>query len=203
MIKQIILYVKKFLLEFLHINSIILEINTIHNKLLELDSYYYDRKNVQNVNSEKCINFMYPDVDDYLNYKWETYKFINVIPNGEKTNQIQIYLKHIGFKTNFSQINGANHKMLIKVIDPLNKASWQTPWMDACNATSPDAMFPVDGTRCIYGIYSNTEKRTCYIGVGTESRAIFFVRVGLPRELNLELKEINLKPCNITKKILN
>ncbi len=196
---NLIEYLKNFLMKFLHINYVISEINMIRQKMFEFDNFLYDKTIKYNEKDKTCLNLIYPQIDDLINYKWKTFKFVNVIPIGFLTNQIQINLEHNGFKTNFSQINGANHKLLIKVVDPLNKASWQTPWMDACNATSPDAMFQVNGTRCIYGIYSNTEKRICYIGINTENRAIFYVRVGIPRELNLELKNISLKPCNINK----
>lgn len=191
-VENFILYVKNLILEFLHINSIISELNMLYNKIIELENQQYGNNHVKGDN----INLMYPPIDDLLNYKWNTLKFKNIIQNGKTTDQIQINLKHKGFKTNFSIINGANHKILIKVVDPLHKASWETPWMDACNATSPDAMFPVDGTRCVYGIFSNTEHRVCYIGYETESRAIFYVRVGIPREMNhMHVEEITLEPC--------
>lgn len=194
-IENIILYVRNFILEFLHINSIIAELNILHNKIIELENQKYEHF-PENNTEIKNVNLMYPQIDDLINYKWETFKFVNIIPHGQTTNQIQINLIHKGFKTNFSTINGANHKMLIKVVDPLKKAAWETPWMDACNATSPDAMFPVNGTRCVYGIFSNTEHRVCYIGSETENRAIFYIRVGIPRELDkIHLEKITLEPC--------
>ena len=146
---------------------------------------------------------MYPPIDDLIDYQWQTFKFTNIIPRNKTTSQIEINFKHKGFKTNFSTINGANHKMLIKVVDPKNKASWQTPWMDACNATSLDAMFPIDGTRCIYGIFSNTEKRVCYIGSETSHEAVFYIRIGIPidhRGKYLKCDEISIVPVHKLKR---
>ncbi len=191
-------YVKNLISEFLHIDNILEELNRIHHKLIELEERHYEPNG-----ESKPINLMYPPIDDLLDYTWTTFKFQNVIPRDKTTNQIQINLKHTGFKTNFSTIHGANHKMLIKVVDPKGLASWQTPWMDACNATSLDAMFPVDGTRCIYGIFSNTEKRVCYIGAETSHEAIFYIRVGIPTDVRgkcLKCQEITLEPVNKLKR---
>ena len=142
-------------------------------------------------------NHLYPSIEE-LDYKWQNFKFIDVIPNGETTNQLQINISHSGFKTNFSEINSANHKILIKVVDPYQKAKWATPWMDACNATSPHAMFPVDGTRCVYGSFSNTETRVCFIAHETPEDAIIYVRVGIPIELvdKIQCHEITVEPTN-------
>lgn len=199
-LEDLFLYVRDFILEFLHINNIIAELNMLHDKIIRIENEKYQ---IQMYNSEgenkeiKQFNLMYPPIDELLDYRWKTFKFKNVISKGSTTNQIQINLTHVGFKTNFSAINGANHKMLIKVVDPQKKASWQTPWMDACNATNPDAMFPVDGTRCVYGIFSNVDSRVCYIGAETSHDAIFYVRVGIPIEFSyLKCKEITLEPVN-------
>ena len=194
-IEDFFLYVRDFVLEFLHINNIIAELNILHSKVIQLEDSKYEYKE-NGEQSEKQYNLMYPPINDLLDYRWETFKFKNVIPKGQTTSQIQINLKHKGFKTNFSTINGANHKMLLKVVDPQDKAPWQTPWMDACNATSPDAMFPVDGTRCVYGIFSNVDSRVCYIGAETTHEAIFYIRLGIPVELNLDCKEITIEPVH-------
>jgi hypothetical protein len=193
-----VLSVRNFIAEFLHINNIIFELNMLHDKMIQIEDEKYQIHMTSSGGEEKEIfNLMYPPIDDLLEYKWETFKFKNVIPKGTTTSQIQINLNHRGFKTNFSRINGANHKMLIKVVDPYKKASWQTPWMDACNATSPDAMFPVDGTRCVYGIFSNVDSRVCYIGAETSHEAVFYIRIGIPIEYrHLECKEITIEPVH-------
>lgn len=140
-------------------------------------------------------NILYPDIE-ILDYKWHTFKFVNIIPENETTSQIQINLKHKGLYTDFTKINSANHKLLLKVVDPLHKGTWETPWMDACNANIPNAMFPINGTRCVYGVFSNTESRVCYIGSQTPSRAIFYIRLGIPIELNITCESIELIPVN-------
>jgi hypothetical protein len=198
--EDFIFYVRNFVAEFLHINNIISELNMLRDKIIQYENEKYEIQMHNNSNegdNGKSYNLIYPPIDELLDYKWETFKFKNIIPKGTTTSQIQINLNHIGFKTNFATINGANHKMFIKVVDPQKKASWQTPWMDACNATNPDAMFPVDGTRCIYGIFSNVDSRVCYIGAETSHEAIFYIRIGIPIEFSyLKCKEITLKPVN-------
>lgn len=138
---------------------------------------------------------LYPDIST-LNYEWKTYKFTNIIPINKTTNQIQINIQHTGFKINLSEIDSANHKILLKVVDPNKKAHWETPWMDACNATSPYTMFQVDGTRCVYGTFSNTETRVCFIGHDTTHEAIFYVRIGIPLNSNIFCHNISLEQCN-------
>lgn len=185
-VEEYVLYAKEFILQFLHINVIMNELNILRSQIIELEN-----RNTNVVSGE--INYLYPPVDDLLDYRWETFKFVNVIPEGKTTSQIQINLKHQGFKTNFSEINGANHKMLLKVVDK----DKTTPWMDACNATSPNAMFPVDSTRCIFGIFSNTEHRVCYISSDTTHKAIFYIRLGIPREdNNMVCQNITLVPVH-------
>lgn len=182
-LENVCIYIQKFLTQFLNINQLVREIGVIKQKV-----HQYETQNIP--------NSLYPPVDDMLDYQWATYKFLNIIPPHKTTNQIEINIKHTGFYTDFSCIDSANHKILCKVIDPLHKASWETPWMDACNATTPFAMFPIDGTRCVYGIFSTTESRTCFIGHNTTSDAIFYIRVGIPIHLDIQCHGVSLKPVD-------
>jgi len=142
-------------------------------------------------------NPMYPEINEFLDYDWKTFKFTNIVPKGKEINFLQIDIKHNGLTTDFTSINKANHKLLLKVYDPMNKGKWRTPWMDACDATTPKAMFPVDGTRCICGELSTTESRVCFIGPYTPESAIFYIRLGIPIDSSgLCVENISLEPIH-------
>ena len=194
---KIKIYIYEILINFLDINVLKQQNMELEKKINYLEKQHDNLLNkYKNKENEKIINPLYPEIDDLINYKWETLKFENIISDDKTTNQIQINIDHNGFKSDFSIIDSTNHKMLIKVVDPYNKANWQTPWMDACNATSLEGMFPIDGTRCIYGIFSSTERRVCFIGSQTSSRAIIYIRIGIPINLDISYNKITLEPVN-------
>jgi hypothetical protein len=184
---------------FLFIKKIICNFLNFHYEIENL------KQDVQYLKSKISLSSQYPTVEEInnlLDYKWQYFKFVNVIPENNTINQVAINIIHKGLTVNFKEINSANHKLMLKVVDPLHNSSWETPWMDACNATSPHAMFPVNGTRCVYGTFSDNNKRICFISPNTESRAIFYILLGIPISLTNEISinHIELKPTNKFKK---
>ena len=65
--------------------------------------------------------------------------------------------------------------------------------MNACNVVGANGVGGgSDGTRCINGATSTTGQRDCYVRAGTDSNAIFYVRIGLQNNVNCYITNISL-----------
>lgn len=99
---------------FLFIKKIICNFLNFHYEIETL------KQDVQYLKSKISLSSQYPTVEEInnlLDYKWQYFKFVNVIPENNTINQVAINIIHKGLTVNFKEINSANHKLMLKVVE--------------------------------------------------------------------------------------
>ncbi len=131
----------------------------------------------------------YSSITSDANYRWHTLKYTGRISSGSYE-RVRLTLTYSGLTTDFSQFDVENHKLFLRV---QGGASFNTGWMNACNVVGANGVGGgSNGTRCINGATSTTGQRDCYVRAGTDSNAIFYVRIGLQNNVNCYITNISL-----------
>jgi hypothetical protein len=131
-----------------------------------------------------------------VGYRYATFKFQRGF-TGFK-NKIKITIDSpIGISTNFSQLDGANHRLYLKVNDTRSLApgayTYDTPWLDCTDSIDFLGLFNVaNGSGCLDTLTSSDSIRNCLIK-NTGSDAEFFVKIGWQNTDNFSFNRINLE----------
>lgn len=162
-------------------------------------------ENTLNLETNPIKLSAFPSIED-LDYIYQTYKFTNIIPNGQTFSKLEIRLHGCkGLTVKFDEIGQANHKLYLKVYDPINpNANWNTRWLDCCDCGIPTTIFDIDKTRCVQGIKSTASKRCCYIKTNTPHNVIIYIRLGIPLEYQntIGCSSITVNPVDLDEKDL-
>lgn len=137
-------------------------------------------------------NYFFPPelsipVFDYSNasssgYRYTTFKYKRSFSN--KINKVKITLINAtGFTTNFSQEDGGNHHLFLRVADPrtLNPGDYtfETAWLNCNNPVNLMGVSNVvNGSGCLLPQNSTTSVRYCLVKPCL-SDALFYVKVGI------------------------
>lgn len=150
-------------------------------------------------------NYFYPTVlsittPDYSSvsltgYRYVTFKYTRTF-TGFK-NKIQLTLvNQTGLTVDFSIINGANHKIFIKLEDTRTLSpgdySYTTPWLSACDAFGIMGVNnAVDGDGCLVTKNSTLTSRECLFNPFLEDVNIY-VKVGLDVSEDHSIENVSL-----------
>ena len=131
----------------------------------------------------------YSGITADANYRFHTLKYTGRISSGSYE-RVRLTLTYTGLTTDFSQFDVENHKLFLRI---QGSSSYNTGWMNCSNVVGSNGVGSgSDGTRCINGTTSTTAQRDCYIRAGTDSSAVFYVRIGLRNNINCSITNVQL-----------
>ena len=131
----------------------------------------------------------YSGITADANYRFHTLKYTGRISSGTYE-RVRLNLTQSGLTTDYSQFDVENHKLFLRI---QGGSSYNTGWMNCSNAVGSNGVGGgSDGTRCISGTTSTTAQRDCYIRAGTDSNAVFYVRIGLRNNINCSITNVQL-----------
>ena len=123
-------------------------------------------------------------------YRWHTLKYTGRISSGTYE-RVRLTLTQNGLTVDFSQFDVANHKLLLRVT---GGAYATAGWLDCTNSVGPNGVQAgANNTRCIEAASSTANQRDCYVLAGTDSSAVFYVRVGLRNNIDCDLTNVQLQ----------
>ena len=173
--------------------------NTSYLKELQLIDGSYQSPTSTGSNGYKSYsNFYFPGsitLPDYSgitsdsSYRYHTLKYTSVINSGTYE-LVRLSLTQSGLTVDYSQFDVENHQIFLKVT---GDSSYSTGWMNCSNAVGVNGVGLGDnGSRCINTSTSTISQRDCYIRSGTNSNAVFYVRIGLKNNVNCSITKVSL-----------
>ena len=131
----------------------------------------------------------YSGITSDSSYRYHTLKYTSAINSGTYE-LVRLSLTQSGLTVDYSQFDVENHQIFLKVT---GDSSYSTGWINCSNAVGVNGVgWGFDGVRCINTGTSTITQRDCYIRSGTNSNAVFYVRIGLKNNVNCSITKVSL-----------